>query len=172
MNSNEDVTMSVACTSVAPQRFHLVPDRAYVDRLSSSNRGMVEGTKRRRREVHQDLVSRLMADMEPELLTFLRTAVNSFVKWDLIHFFYKNPHTADTVENIARYAGRTAGVVEAELAELAAQGILVENRLGEMTIYSLSSAQDVWDMIHRFIEASDDRQFRAKAIYHIIRAMR
>jgi hypothetical protein len=98
--------------------------------------------------------------------------VNSFVKWDLIRFFHENPHTTDTAENIARYAGRNVETTQAELADLAAQGVLAGNRLGEMTVYSLASDPDVRDMIERFVEASDDRQFRVKAIYHIIRGMR
>ncbi|MGB9871155.1 MAG: hypothetical protein ACPLYD_05805 [Anaerolineae bacterium] len=120
----------------------------------------------------EDLVGRLMADMDPELLNFLRTRVNSFVKWDLIRFFGENPYTTDTAENIARYAGRNVETTRAELAELAAQGVLVEHRLGEMTVYSLSSNPEVRGLIQRFLEASSDRQFRVKAIYHIIRGMR
>jgi len=120
----------------------------------------------------EDLVGRLMADMDPELLNFLRTRVNSFVKWDLIRFFGENPYTTDTAENIARYAGRNVETTRAELAELAAQGVLVEQRLGEMTVYSLSSNPEVRRLVQRFLEASNDRQFRVKAIYHIIRGMR
>jgi hypothetical protein len=119
----------------------------------------------------RDLVGRLMADMDAELLTFLRAKVNTFVKWDLIHFFYENMHATDTAENIARYAGRNVETTRTELAELAGQGVLVENRLGDMTIYSLSNDPHVRDLIRRFVEASDDRQFRVKAIYHIIRGM-
>lgn len=120
----------------------------------------------------EDLVGRVMADMDPELLNFLRTRVNSFVKWDLIRFFGENPYTTDTAENIARYAGRNVETTRAELAELAAQGVLVEQRLGEMTVYSLSSDPEARRLIRRFLEASNDRQFRVKAIYHIIRGMR
>lgn len=120
----------------------------------------------------EDLVGRVMADMDPELLNFLRTRVNSFVKWDLIRFFGENPYTTDTAENIARYAGRNVETTRAELAELAAQGVLMEQRLGEMTVYSLSSNPEVRRLIQRFLEASNDRQFRVKAIYHIIRGMR
>jgi len=120
----------------------------------------------------QDLVGRLMADMDPELLEFLRSKITSFVKWDLIRFFHENPHTTDTAENIARYAGRNSETTRVELEELAAQGILVQSKLGEMTVYSLSNDPVVRDLIRRFVEASDDRQFRVKAIYHIIRGMR
>ncbi len=122
--------------------------------------------------MEQDLIGRLMADMDPDLLEFLRAKVNSFVKWNLISFFYENPHTTDTAANIARYAGRNVETTRAELAELAADGVLVENRLGDMIVYSLPNDPQVRDLVRRFVEASEDRDFRVKAIYHIIRGMR
>lgn len=122
--------------------------------------------------MEHDLMGRLMTDMDPDMLAFLLTKINSFVKWDLIRFFHDNPHTTDTAENIARYAGRNVEVTRGELAQLAAAGVLNESHLGDMVVYSLSSDPEVRSMIRRFVEASDDRQFRVKAIYHIIRGMR
>jgi hypothetical protein len=113
-----------------------------------------------------------MADMDPELLEFLRTSVNSFVKWDLIRFFHENPHTAETAEGIAWYARRDAQTTRAELAQLAAQGVLVQDQRGGMTVYSLSQNRRVRDIVGRFVEASDDRQFRVNVIYHVLRSMR
>jgi len=119
-----------------------------------------------------DLTGRLMADMDPQLLNFLQAKVNSFVKWDLIRFFYSNPHTTDTADNIARYAGRTADTIRVELSELAQDGVLEANQLGDMTIYSLVSDRHIRDLLGQFVRASDDRQFRVKVIYHIIRGTR
>lgn len=113
-----------------------------------------------------------MADMDPRLLEFLQNTVNSFVKWDLVRFFHDNPYTTDTAENIARYAGRNVDAISDELAELKQAGILKESKLGDMTVYSLVSDHDVRELLNKFIEASNDRQFRVKAIYHIIRGMK
>jgi hypothetical protein len=123
-------------------------------------------------EMELDLTGRLMADMDPQLLEFLRQKVNSFAKWDLLRFFHDSPHTTDTAENIARYAGRSAETIRDELAELARDGVLEENQLGGMTVYSLAQDLEVREMLEQFVKASDDRQFRVKAIYHIIRGMR
>jgi hypothetical protein len=120
----------------------------------------------------QDLVGRLMADMDPKLLTFLRTKVDSFVKWDLIRFYYENPHTTDTAQNIARYTGRDVETVQEELNDLVDYGVLIEHHVDHVTIYSLSDDPDTRQVIHRFFEACRDRHFRTKAIYHIIRNMR
>ena len=75
-------------------------------------------------------------------------------------------------ENVARYAGRNLETIREELAELAEDGVLEKNKLGEMVIYSLSSSTEVRKLIDRFVEASADREFRVKAIYHIVRETR
>jgi hypothetical protein len=123
------------------------------------------------RHMDQDVVGRLMDDMDPGLVEFLRTKVNSFVKWDLIHFFHEHPDTTDTAEHIAQYARQDVGTMRAELAELAGQQILVQDQMGGLVTYSLSKDPAVRDMIRRLVEASKDRRFRVKAIYHIIRNM-
>ena len=123
-------------------------------------------------QIEVDLTGRLMADMDPRLLELLLTRVNSFVKWDLVRFFYDNPQATDTSENIARYAGRSAQAISGELEELARDGVLEERALGELLVYSLTADEEVKELLGEFVKASDDRQFRAKAIYHIIRGTR
>ena len=116
-----------------------------------------------------DLTGRLMSDMDPRLLEFLKAKIGSFVKWDLVRFFHENPHTTDTAHNIARYAGRSADIIRTELAELARDGVLEESHLGDMTVYSLVPDRRIRELLTQFVEASDDRQFRIKVIYHINR---
>ncbi len=119
-----------------------------------------------------NLAARLMGDMDPKLLDFLKTKVNTFIKWDLVRFFYENPNTTDTAENIARYAGRDVSTIEAELGELVGANVLERQRIGELTIYSLAPDPTIRELIRSFVLACDDRQFRVRAIYHIIRGMR
>lgn len=123
-------------------------------------------------EMELDLAGRLMADMDPRLLEFLQTKINSFAKWDLIRFFHDNPHTTDTADNITRYVGRSVETTRTALAELARDGVLEENQLGDMIVYSLAPDRQVRELLEQFVRASDDRQFRVKAIYHIIRGTR
>jgi hypothetical protein len=119
-----------------------------------------------------DLTGRLMADMDPRLLEFLQSKIDSFVKWDLIRFFHENPYTTDTASNIARYTGRGVEVIRNDLAELAESAVLEESKLGDMTVYSLTRDSEMRELLDKFATASDDRQFRVKAIYHIIRGAR
>ncbi len=118
-----------------------------------------------------DLATRLMDDIDPRLLEFIRTKVNSFIKWDLVRFFHDNPHTTDTAEGIARYTGRDVRTVEPELLQLVGSGILQKTELNELTVYTLATDTEIRSLIDTFVLACDDRQFRVKAIYHVIRGM-
>jgi hypothetical protein len=113
-----------------------------------------------------------MDDMDPEVLEFLKTTVNSFIKWDLVIFFFENPHTTDTIDNIARYIGRDAAVINSDLEDLVRSGVLEQHSTGNLTVYSLTKDAQVREKIKHFVSASDDRQFRVKAIYHLIRGTR
>lgn len=116
------------------------------------------------------LVTRLMEDLDPILLDFIKTNVNSFIKWDLLRFFYKNRHSSDTVENIAQYAGRTVSVIERELDELVNTGIMVKSGLNGASTYSLRGDETTWALMSEFVSGCEDRHFRIKVVYHIIRA--
>jgi hypothetical protein len=119
-----------------------------------------------------DQTSRLMDDMDPELLDFLHDKVNSFIKWDMVRFFHDNPHAADTADNIARYTGRDVRTIADELVGLVEVGVLEQTELSGQTIYMLTSDESMRDLIRTFVLACDDRMFRVKAIYHVIRGMR
>jgi len=59
-----------------------------------------------------------------------------------------------------------------ELAGLVEAGVLERNEYSSQTIYALASDVDMRRLINDFVLACDDRQFRVKAIYHVIRGMR
>ncbi|MEA3309624.1 MAG: hypothetical protein U9Q70_08965 [Chloroflexota bacterium] len=120
----------------------------------------------------ENLTSRVYSDMDPALLSFVKKYVTSFIKWDLLHFFHRNPHTIDTVENISRYTGRAPETVQRELVELAQSGLLEETHMGKMTIYALASSPKIQAQLAQFVTASLDKQFRIRATYHVIRDMR
>lgn len=119
-----------------------------------------------------DMTSRLMDDMDPEMLDFLHDKVNSFVKWDLVRFFHDNPHAADTADSIARYTGRDVRTIADELIGLVTANVLEQTELSGQTIYMLTADQNMRNLISDFVRACDDRMFRVKAIYHVIRGMR
>ena len=119
-----------------------------------------------------DFTAKLMDDMDGRLLDFIKNKVNSFIKWDLVRFFYGNPNTTDSVENIAKYAGRNIAAVQSELEELVESGVMRMQLVDDLSVYSLDSDEEMRQLIEKFILACEDRHFRVKAVYHIIRSMR
>ncbi len=120
----------------------------------------------------EDFTTRLMNDMDPPLLDLVKTKVNSFIKWDLVRFLRENPNTADTAENIAKYVGRNAATVEPELHELVECEIMDVKTVDGLPVYSLTTNASTRELLDRFITACEDRHFRVKVIYHIVRGMR
>lgn len=118
-----------------------------------------------------DQPSRPAADIDPHLLAFLRTRVNSFIKWDLVRFFHENVNTVDTAENIARYTGRDVSAIAPALQELVEANVLNKQDVSGITVYTLTSDEATRALIQRFILACEDRQFRVKAMYYMIRGM-
>jgi predicted transcriptional regulator len=119
-----------------------------------------------------DYAASLMDDMDPRLLELIQTRVNSFIKWDLVRFFHEIPHTTDTADSIARYTGRDVRTVEPELVQLVRDGVLEMEDLSGMRVFTFATDPDMRELITSFIQACDDRQFRVKAIYHVIRNLR
>jgi len=119
-----------------------------------------------------DFTTRLMNDMDPQLLDLVKNKVNTFIKWDLVRFLRENPNTADTDENIAKYIGRNAATVEPEIRELVDSQIMDSKAVNDIPVYSLTPDTETRDLVDRFIVACEDRHFRVKVIYHIVRGMR
>ncbi len=119
-----------------------------------------------------DFVSRLMDDIDPSLFDFVKTKVDSFIKWDLLRFLHENPHMADTVENIARYVGRNVATVKPELEDLVECGLMQKQVLAKTPIYSLSTDETIRTLIDQFILACEDGHFRVKVVHHIIQKTR
>jgi hypothetical protein len=111
------------------------------------------------------------ADAETNWYDFLRNKVNSFIKWDLVRFFHDNPHTKDTAENIALYTGRDPKTIERELNGLVAVEVLKTSKINGRMIYSLTEDRGMRQLISDFMDACHDREFRVKAIHHVIRGM-
>lgn len=115
-----------------------------------------------------DFTTRLMNDMDPVLLTFIKQTVNSFIKWDLVKFFQQNPYTTDNADNIAKYIGRNREDVEPELDNLTMNGIVLKTALKDGSIYALTNDDVLRTLMAQFVKACENRHFRVKAVYHII----
>lgn len=110
-------------------------------------------------------------EIDPLWREFLQTRVNSFIKWDLVRFFHDNPHTADTAENIAQFVGRDAKTVRRELDGLVSAEVLTTKDVARVHVYQLTEEDELRRLIDDFVTLCHDREFRVKAIYHVIHGM-
>lgn len=111
-------------------------------------------------------------NMDTNWFDFLRNKVNSFIKWDLVRFFHDNPHTRDTADRIAEYTGRDRRTIERELEGLVESEVLSVTILASgVRVYQLTDDAAMVKLIGEFIDACHDREFRVKAIHHVIRGM-
>lgn len=102
---------------------------------------------------------------------FLTQKVNTFIKWDLVRFFYDNPHTADTAENIAQFVGREAAATRQALDGLSQTQVLEAKPIQNVIIYQLTSDSDVRQQVNAFVAACHNREFRVQAINHVALTM-
>jgi len=116
----------------------------------------------------QDFRDRLMNDMDPTLLDFIKNKVNTFIKWDIVKFFFQNPHTTDTAQSIARYIGREIQAVEPDLEALAIDELVIATLLDDTKIYTYTNNQAIQALVTQFMIACQDRHFRVKMVYHIL----
>jgi DNA-binding transcriptional ArsR family regulator len=118
------------------------------------------------------LTGRLMSDMQPELLSFLKGTVTSFVKFDLVRFWHENPTLRATAEQVAAEISLDEESVARVLQDLAGAGVVAVTQEGGGAVYRLADDDRTRQLVARFAEACEDSQFRTKVIFHIIRSMR
>lgn len=118
--------------------------------------------------VQSQAVSPSTSGMDRVWETFLRYRVNSFIKWDLVRFFYDNPHTVETADNIAQTIGRDSRIVQHELDGLVKAEVLDAATLGDGRVYRYSANPELRRLVSDFMQACRDREFRVKAIQHVI----
>lgn len=111
-------------------------------------------------------------ELPAEMLTFVQTKVDSFVKWDLLRFLKENPHSADTPSGLARCVGRQPEVVGPELEKMADDGLVQRRDVGGLAVYSLTQEPATRDLIWRFLEKCEDRRFRLRVVFHVARNVR
>jgi hypothetical protein len=113
-------------------------------------------------------ISQSMNGMNSQLFSFLREKVNTFAKWDLVRFFHDNPHAAEIAPSIAQSIGRDYVEVQAELTNLVNANVLQVETVSNVQVYRLAEDAETRNLIHEFVSACDDPDFRVRAIQEVI----
>ncbi len=109
--------------------------------------------------------------VEPRLLEFVRTRLDTFIKWDIMRHFHTHPHLTLTAEQLARALGRDVRVLKPELRQLAQAGLLEVEDLADMRLFTYTDNAETRALVADFFKACQDRRFRIHAIYQVIRGL-
>lgn len=112
----------------------------------------------------------VMEDMDDDLLGLLKDGLDSFIKWDVIKFFYLHPNAIYPARDLAHQMNRDAASLETELNELAAAGIIDCCQGDPQPMFSRAKDPAACRLVEKFMRACEDRYFRMKVVYHILRA--
>jgi hypothetical protein len=113
----------------------------------------------------------VMEDMDEDLLDLLKNRLDSFIKWDLIKFFHYHANSVHQIEDLAEQMRRDPKDLEAEANELIAAGIVDRRWLGGQSAFALTEDPATRQLVEKFMQACEDRYFRMKVVYHILRGM-
>ncbi len=113
---------------------------------------------------------KFLESMNSELLEFIKSKIDSFVKWDLLKLLYSNPHTVDTAERLARQCGRSLDSVLKNLEEMVREGLLEVHFVAGIPVYSISKDENTRRLVEKFLEACKNRQVRVRVVYHILKS--
>jgi hypothetical protein len=103
---------------------------------------------------------------------FVDKHIGSFIQWEVIRYFYANPHTADTAAQISRYIQRNVRVTHAELTALTESGLLHKFEFDDLIIYTLTENEDLRQELRKFMEACHDRLPYLRATVQIMKRLR
>lgn len=107
-----------------------------------------------------------------DIIGFVDSYVGSFVQWDLLSYFFRNPHTADTASQISGNLKRNLQVVRNELAVLARHSIIHKFDFEDLVIYTLTEDRELRQELRAFMAASSNRENYLRIAVHIMQRLR
>lgn len=100
---------------------------------------------------------------------FLNKYIVSFIAWDIVTFFARNPGAFDTPEGIARRLGRKIEEVQKELKYLSKVSFLTSKKIDDGEVYSLESTPENQKFLEEFLVKIDDRIFRLNLLSRLLK---
>ncbi|MRR09349.1 hypothetical protein EG831_04570 [bacterium] len=102
---------------------------------------------------------------DSELNSFIQDHIDSFVKWDMLVYFSRQPDAVETVDDLSRLTGKGRTDIDAPLAELVASGVLRnEQGGGEPSRYSVAPGFRHRTILEKINAEMNDRGARLKLL--------
>lgn len=103
--------------------------------------------------------------LESSLITFIKENVKTFLTWDLLVYFYKNPNKVETDYSLSAQLGRSISDVARVCEELAEKGILVKNPYG----YCFTQNEKLKEQVKEFVVAQESREKRLLMLTYLLK---
>jgi hypothetical protein len=104
-----------------------------------------------------------------DLEEFIAKIANSFVKIELIKFFYNNPHFLGTAQDLAIAIGRDVAKVSKGTGELVATGMIDRRGMNGGALWSYGADVVMHKKVTLFIRAYEERDRRQWIVGEVIR---
>jgi len=103
--------------------------------------------------------------LDSDLEAFVKNNIKTFLAWDLLVYFYRNPSEVETAYALASKLGRNINDVEKTCADLANKGLLIKNPYG----YCLTQNEALKKQVKRFGEAIESREKRLLLLTYLLK---
>jgi len=112
--------------------------------------------------------------MDNAVEKFVEQYADSFIKWEVVQFYYEHPKTWFKIEELAKSLNRSLKPLKKELQELRERGFLHEERSGKAFSYRFDpdetpAGQELKDTLDRFIKICQEREGRLRVIYKLLK---
>lgn len=103
--------------------------------------------------------------LDSALINFVKKNITTFLAWDLLIYFQKNPHKVETDYSLAAKLGRNIADIEKACAELVSKGLLVKNPYG----YCLTEDKQAKEQLDQFTAALESREKRLLLLTYLLK---
>ncbi|MCK5243571.1 hypothetical protein KAR34_14070 [bacterium] len=112
--------------------------------------------------------------MNGDIEAFIETYVNSFVKWEVVQFYYDHPNKWFELDALAATLNRPVKILKKEMQELHDLGFLQQEKKGKTLSYRFLLAQTpegkiLEQILERFITICQDREGRLRVVYKLLK---
>ncbi len=109
-----------------------------------------------------------LIDLDPRLQRFLREAVDSFVKMDILKFFRDYPDQPESATRIARHCARVPEVVSRAAEEMVRAEVLVRRQVDDLTLYMPSNNAQKQEMVALLFSSCQDSMTYVRIVAELL----
>lgn len=161
-----DCYLAMGCSEEATYSYHLA---LRADSQLSQAAARLQSLKEMEEEKGSPGEYEILAErIESEIVDFLERYVGSPTHWDIIVFFYRNPALMASTRRLAAFLGKSEQKVKSALAKLCELGLLMENNIFPIPLYTFDPEQELKEKLDMIMEAREDFRKRREITHYLL----